>query len=198
MTKKADTAKSEVVIGDVEMLRAISEPLRLKILDLASADPDRSWTAKELAARLATKQTKLYHHLGILETHGFLRVAETRMVSGILEKRYAATGRSFRLDRRLIGSGEEGAAALGGALEAVFETVLDDISTGIRAGTIDPETDPPSPRSMAIWTGSARLSPASVRKVLRQIKRLAEFDERDEPDGTDYGFIVGFYPRADR
>jgi DNA-binding transcriptional ArsR family regulator len=198
MTRKSSSARAEVVIDDIEMLRAISEPLRLRILDLASADPDRSWTAKELAARLATKQTKLYHHLGILETHGFLRVAETRMVSGITEKRYAATGRSFRLDRRLIGSGEEGAAAIGGALEAVFDTVLDDISASVRAGAIDPATDPPSPQSLALWTGSARLSPASVRKVLRQVKRLAEFDEQDEPGGTDYGFIVGFYPRTDR
>jgi DNA-binding transcriptional ArsR family regulator len=77
--------RAEMVIGDVEQLKAISDPLRLRIIELMGEAPVRAWTAKELAERLGTKQTKLYHHLALLEERGFIRVAETRVVSGILE-----------------------------------------------------------------------------------------------------------------
>ncbi len=49
---------------------------------------------------------------------------------------------------------------------------------------------------MAMWASHARLSPASVRKVMRQIEKLAEIDELEEPGGTDYGLVLAFYPRV--
>ena len=81
---------TEMVITDMEQLKAISDPLRLRMVELMGEAPVRGWTAKELAERLGTKQTKLYHHLTLLEERGFIRVAgHARSVSGILEKRYA-------------------------------------------------------------------------------------------------------------
>jgi hypothetical protein len=32
--------------------------------------------------------------------------------------------------------------------------------------------------------------------VIRLIERLAAMDEHEDPDGTEYGLLVGFYPRA--
>jgi len=189
-------ARDELVISDVETLKAITDPLRLKLIEIASKDPKRSWTAKELAERLETKQTKLYHHLALLEERGFLRVAETRLVSGIQEKRYAATAHSFRVERQLLSSSDEGTAAVNGILDAVFDKARTEIAAGIRAGAIDPTADAPEPRSMALSIGGARLSRASARKIVRLIEKVAAMGDQDDADGSEYGLVIGFYPKA--
>ena len=189
-------APIERVIDDLEALRAVSDPLRLKIVELTAADPDRGWTAKELAASLGTSQTKLYHHLGVLEEHHFLRIAETRIVSGITERRYAATAHGFHVDRSLF-TGSGGEAAMAATLDAIFEKARAEIVTSLHAGLItEADPEPGHPR-MALSVSDVRLSPASVRKVMRQIDRLRAIDQLDEADGAHYGFLVAFYPRTD-
>ena len=185
----------ELVITDLEQLRVASDALRLQILDVMSMQPQKGWTAKELAEGLDTKQTKLYHHLALLEEHGFIRVAETRMVSGIQEKRYQVTASNFRVDRALL-RGPGGESAIGEVLDAIFDKARTEIIAGIHAGLIDMTEEDPQRRRMTLSMSHARLSPKSVRKLLRQVHRLAEVDALEEPDGEPYGLVVGFYPRA--
>jgi DNA-binding transcriptional ArsR family regulator len=193
MARPGKQPRPELVITDVEQLRAISDPFRIRLIETMADLPLRGWTAKELAERLRTKQTKLYHHLNLLEERGFIEVIETRMVSGILEKRYRLTAVSFRVDRSLIGSG--GADAIGGVLDVIFDKARGEILAGQRAGIIDlGQTDDRG--RMAIWATHARLGPASVRKVQRLVERLAAMDDLEEHDGADYGLVVAFYPLA--
>ncbi len=186
---------AEMLITDLEQLKAVSDPLRLQLLEHMGEPPVRAWTAKELAERLRTKQTKLYHHLNLLEERGFIAVAETRVVSGILEKRYRVTALSFRVDRGLFGS-DAAADAVGDVLDAIFEKTRNEIVAGQRSGLINMSEQDFERRRMAIWASYARLSPASVRRVMSQIERLAEIDDLEEPGGTDYGLLLAFYPRA--
>ena len=185
----------ERVLTDLEQLKVASDPLRLQLLDAMSAEPRRGWTAKELADVLQTKQTKLYHHLGLLEEHGFIRVAGTRMVSGIQEKRYQVVALAFRLDRSLLGGGR-GEDAIGEALDAILEKTRSEILAGVRAGLIDMTEQDPNRRRMTLSFSHVRLSPASVRKLMRQMQRLAELDDDTGADTTPYGLVVGLYPRA--
>ena len=185
----------ELVLTDLEQLKVASDPLRLQLLDAMSAEPRRGWTAKELADVLQTKQTKLYHHLGLLEEHGFIRVAGTRMVSGIQEKRYQVVALAFRLDRSLLGGGR-GEDAIGEALDAILEKTRSEILAGVRAGLIDMTEQDPNRRRMTLSFSHVRLSPASVRKLMRQMQRLAELDDDTGADTTPYGLVVGLYPRA--
>jgi DNA-binding transcriptional ArsR family regulator len=184
-----------MVLTDVEQLKAISDPLRLDLLDAMTHDAERTWTAKELAERLGTGQTKLYHHLNLLEERGFIRVAETRVVSGIVEKRYQVTALNYRVDRQLL-AGSEAEAHVGGMLDAVLEKARTDILAGVRAGLISLGDNVEERRRMTLSFGHARLSPESVKKVMGQIERLAALDELDEPDGAEYGLVIGFYPRT--
>jgi hypothetical protein len=184
-----------MVISDVEQLKAISDPFRLQLVEAMAEPPARTWTAKELAERLRTKQTKLYHHLNLLEERGFIRIAETRMVSGILEKRYEVVALSFRVERSLLASGAD-EDAVGGVLDAIFEKARNEILAGQRAGLIDLSTEEFERRRVALWASHARLSPASIRKVMRLLERLADIDDLEEDDGADYGLVVAFYPRA--
>ena len=186
---------AEMVITDVEQLKAISDPLRLQLLERISGEPGRGWTAKELAEDLDTKQTKLYHHLSLLEERGFIRVAATRVVSGIQEKRYGATARSFRVDRSLL-TGADSEVAMAGALDAIFDKARGEIMAGLRSGAINLDPEDPKRHRMGLWASHARLGRANVKRVMRLIEKLAEAGEADDPDGADYGLVVGFYPRA--
>ena len=182
-----------MVLTEVEQLKVIGDPLRLQLVEAMAEDPRRGWTAKELAEQLGTKQTKLYHHLGLLEGAGLIRVAETRMVSGILEKRYQATAHGYSVDRTLLtGAGAE--TAMSGAIDAMFENARNEILAGLSSGAID--ADDPKRKRMGLWATHARLSPASVKRVMRLVEKLAEVDTDQDPVGTEYGLLVGFYPRA--
>lgn len=184
----------EMVLTEVTQLKALSDPLRLRLVEIMSEDAESRWAAKDLAARLETKQTKLYHHLTLLEEAGIIRVAETRMVSGIQERRYQAAARTFRVDRSLLTG--EGSSGVAGVLDAVFDKARLEIMNAMDAGLIKLDEPRDDRHRMALWMSHARLSPASVRRVMRQIERLADLDAKDEPQGTDYGLVVGFYPRA--
>jgi DNA-binding transcriptional ArsR family regulator len=157
-------------------------------------DEPRGWTARELAERLDSKQTKLYHHLGLLEDQGIIRIAETRMVSGILEKRYQVTARSFRIDRSLLSGDSD--SVIDEVLDVVFDRARDEIVEAIRAGLIDLDASDPKRRRMALSMTHARLSPKRVRRVMRFIEQLNAIDDPPDDEGEDYGLVIGFYPRA--
>jgi DNA-binding transcriptional ArsR family regulator len=184
-----------MVITDVEQLKVIGDPLRLQMIETMAEDPARAWTAKELAKQLATKQTKLYHHLGLLEEHGFIRVGETRVVSGILEKRYQATAHGYSVDRALLtGGGVEDAVS--GAIDAIFEKARAEIVAGLRTGALNFDPEDPQRKRMGLWATHARLSPANVKRVMRLVEKLAQVDLDQDPEGAEYALLVGFYPRA--
>ncbi len=187
--------EAQMTIAELSQLRAISEPLRLRMIEVMTDDP-RGWTARELAERLDTKQTKLYHHLGLLEDQGIIRIAETRMVSGILEKRYQVAARSFRIDRSLLSG--DGNSGIDEVLDVVFDRARDEIVEAIRAGLIDLDASDPKRRRMALSVTHARLSPKRVRRVMRFIEQLNAIDDPPDDDGEEYGLVIGFYPRATR
>lgn len=193
---RARKPAAEMVITDVEALKVVSDPLRLRIVEHASVDAPKAFTAKQMAAKLGTSQTKLYHHLNLLEEHGFLRVAETRTVSGILERHYVATAHSYRVDRAILGA-SGGERTVTAVIDAMFEQARSEILAAMHAGLVDLENEVDGHEAMALSATRARLSKASVAKVMRQIRRLSTIDRQQDPDGAEYGLLVGFYPRAD-
>src|SRR5919199_432922 len=98
----------ELTISDLDSLRVIADPLRLRILE-SLIEPR---TVKQVAAELGIFPTKLYYHMQLLERHGLIMVVDTRLVSGILEKRYRAAARCFHVDHALLAlsgpTGDEG------------------------------------------------------------------------------------------
>ena len=98
------------MIGDIESLRAISDPTRLRILETMVQRQDPAWSVKELATEIGVPPTRLYHHVEQLLERDLIRPVERRIVSGIIETRYRVVAKSFQLDRRLLAGDSEAPA----------------------------------------------------------------------------------------
>ena len=187
----------ERVISDVESLKAISDPVRLRILETMVTAANETWTVKRLAAALGVGPTKLYHHVNILEEREFIRVAGTRVVSGIIETSYRIAQLTVRLDRALLSGGDpEVQGSIHDVLAVIFDSVRDEIEKGLAGGLIKSDDDP---LSELLIRGLARVHPDRAVELRRRLRELLEeFDDDThapvEPGSMPFGYLVALYP----
>jgi DNA-binding transcriptional ArsR family regulator len=115
-------------IDSAEAIKAIADPLRLQLLQLLMIASDRTWSVKEMAAELGQPVTKLYHHVKLLHNADLIADVETRVVSGIVEHRYRANQKGFRLDDSLFAAPElrhDAIAEVSALLDATRDDLLD-------------------------------------------------------------------------
>ena len=95
----AEEATPDVkIIEDLATLRLLSDPLRLRLIEELGAQPT---TVKELAKAMDMKPNRLYYHVNLLEEHGLVKVTQTRIVSGIVERTYALVAKHFAVSETL-------------------------------------------------------------------------------------------------
>ena len=190
----------ERVISDVETLKALSDPVRLRILETMVTAADDAWTVKRLAAAMGVGPTKLYHHVNILEERDLIRVAGTRVVSGIIEKSYRIAQLSLRLDRALLsGTGADVRSSVHDVLAVVFDSVRDEIERGLSSGLIKSSDDP---LSELMIRGLTMLPPDRAVELRRRLRELLdEFDvagpDQVEPGALPFGYLIATYPLPD-
>lgn len=80
------------IIDDLATLKLLSDPLRLRLIEELGAQPT---TVKVLSSALGMKPNRLYYHVNLLEEHGLIRVTDTRIVSGIVERTYGLVAKHF-------------------------------------------------------------------------------------------------------
>jgi len=201
-TMTAAEPLAERVISDVETLKALSDPVRLRILETMVQAPDDAWTVKRIAKALDVGPTKLYHHIAILEERELIRVAGTRVVSGIIQTSYRIAQLSVRLDRSLLSAGpaDAGAAAIEEVLRTIFDTARDDVGRALHTGTMGIGGDPSTGRGI-LRQDLRRLTPEQV--VDFRVRLAALLDEFDtDPigpaDGEPFGLLIAFYPIPDQ
>ncbi len=175
-------------VTTVAELKALADPLRLAILDALTGGATRELrvlSVKELAAELGEPKTKLYRHIKLLEAAGFIRVAATRLVSGIVEQRYQACQVDLFVGpwaTREYGEVEEAANILVGfTLDRYRRRYLDYLAS-LRPGR--------PPEDWSMLTHKYRMvSPARARIIQDKLREIAaEFDrpsdQDDDGDGT--------------
>jgi DNA-binding transcriptional ArsR family regulator len=186
-------------IGDVETLRALADPTRLAILAALTARtraPLRVMSVKELAAELGEPQTKLYRHVKQLEGAGLIKVAASRLVSGILEQRYQACQSELRFGPGLLGD------AVADESEQVLASAMDryrsQLVAAYRAGLIQPGEYPAEEayrRSIFALT-ELRVSPrraAAIRVKLEEVMAELHAPDAEDPDGVPVNVLIGFH-----
>jgi DNA-binding transcriptional ArsR family regulator len=196
-----DQVAEQAAITTVDQLKALADPTRLAILEaLMTAGPAALpvMSVKELAAALREPQTKLYRHVRVLESAGLIRVAATRMVSGIAEQRYQACQRDVDFAAGLLRQHADEAEAL---IRAGFDLFRSGFLAARRAeAQRDDAPDAAAPATTMLLVASGRRTPAEVAAVRASLSEaLAGFhgDDSEDPDAVPMYVLVGYFIEAD-
>ena len=175
-TEAAAIEKAEEFIArDIPTLKAMAEPLRMRLVMLLDHG---DLTVKEMAAKLGVPPTRLYYHVRILEQHGLLRVASTRMVSGIEERRYASTAKTINVSDELLSS-----PAIADVLKAMFDLARVELVLALAQGG-PPPGDPTGTVPMLMST-RAFLAPEEIAEFNeRMIELIGEYTAKPPRPGT--------------
>ena len=184
------------LIGDVESLRAIGDPTRVRILETMVQRLDPAWSVKELAAAIGVPQTRLYHHVDLLLERDLIRAVERRVVSGIIETRYRVVATSFQLDRRLLEGDPRPAARSSTRRSRRSSTPRATRSSRDRHRHHRHPGDAPEERrvmlSHAASPGSPPTAPPSSAGASGPSR--TEFGDDADPTGQPCGFVLALYP----
>ena len=195
-------------ISDVETLRAIADPLRLSILSTLMMRRGADlpvMSVKELAAELNEPQTKLYRHVKQLEAVGLIKVAASRVVSGIVEQRYRACQRELNLGATLTKT-REANDAVEAAVSAALELYRTEFFAAHRAeltdGASPTEPNPNEAHDKPILNVTkVKLSAVHAESIRQRLKAIideavaadAERTAADDEDAVTVNLLLGFF-----
>lgn len=191
--------EEEMTIDSLDALKVASDPLRLRLLERLT-EPR---TVKEVAAELGVVPTSLYYHVGLLARHQLVRIVGTRLVSGILEKRYQVTARRLRVAPALLNIAvtPDHDADSAHLLSTVFANTRAEIEDSLRSGTINPDNLPPEHDALFFVRANGKLPRARAEDFFKRLHALArEFEDTDQepanPDAPRYAMTLALYPMA--
>jgi len=189
----APAQSEEFVIGDLETLRALTDRQRLQIMEAFARHGGAPRTVKAVASELGETPTKLYYHVNMLEQHGLLVVAESRIVSGIVEKRYTPSARRFRVDRELLSAASGGSVDAADQLGDALGNVLDSAGDALRSAISSAQFKPGDGRSL-VSHGTMRLTAAQAERIRVLLKEIVDTEDSTDDDAADFALTVAFHP----
>ncbi|SNT25118.1 Helix-turn-helix domain-containing protein [Asanoa hainanensis] len=180
------------IITEVDELKAVTHPLRVRMLGALRADGPA--TATELARRFDTDTGTTSYHLRKLARHGFVEEAEQRDGR---ERRWQASHATTSWDTGALAKTAEGRAAIS-VMRRHQLAALDRAVSAYESAEADLPAEWVAAAGMSDLR--ARLSPRSLLELESRIIEL--IDERvaadaDDPDARPVLLHFGGFPRID-
>lgn len=196
--KKEKTPK-HFHINDLETLRAVSDPLRIQIVELLST---QDLTVKQVAEKLGLASSKLYYHFGALEKLGMIEVAETRMVSNMVERVYQSNADQLDVDPSLLKFSKGGEnESFGILIASTIDTTREDIIRSLQARQFQLDQGAAEQsRRFIINRVVSRISEDRMTEFQKRLVQLIqEFESEDEQGSRKsnlqpYALTVALYP----
>jgi DNA-binding transcriptional ArsR family regulator len=199
----------EFVIDNLETLKVLADPLRLRILEFLA----KPGTVKQIAQKIDRPPTKLYYHFNLLEKHGLIEMVDTRIVSGIIEKHYQASAQMYRVQWGLLSPGSPGFdESLQAMLAAGLGDAQNDVRESFRAGLVDTEEEAPHHRRLLMTQGRFKLTDEQAvdfsERLMALMKEFEGYSKQNEAgesaedddaggDGAQsYKLLVMMHPTA--
>lgn len=191
-------ADDTFTITDLDTLKVVADARRMKIVESIVHE---ACTVKEIAERLNQPASQLYYHINMLEKHGLIRVVDTRIVSGIIEKWYGAAAKQFHIAQELLTTSQqtdEGREQLFGPL---FDSAKQELKTSIEQGLVRLilDKDAAATPQMIFLRGYTRMSQTRFQEFKSRmdevLKEFSEDELEDEaPNQTLYSGLVAIFP----
>ncbi len=187
------------IIDNLDTLKVISDPLRIQILEFLAPKP---LTVNQVAEGLGLDSSRLYYHFKMLETHGLIKVVETRLVSNMIERDYWLVAEEIEIDKDLLTfSSEEGQENIVQVVRSYWEATLEDVMRTLHARQPHIEGgQPANSQEMVMLKLQSHLSPKSYKTFIEKFNKLMEeFSQGEEvlKEGEtlqDYHFACLIYP----
>ena len=185
-------------VKDLETLRALSDPLRVQIVELLKDE----LTVKQVAEKLGLSPSKLYYHFNTLEKLELIEVAETRTVANMIEKTYRASVDNLDVDPSLFKFSKEGEnESINMMIRSTIDATRDDLIRSLQARQFQLEQGAAErPRRLIINRLISRIPEERVAEFQDRLsKLLQEFESENDTSATDsdmqpYALTVAFYP----
>jgi len=189
--KEASTVRS------LEQIKVMAHPLRMRLLEAFSHEPI---TTKQVAALLAERPTRLYHHVDALERVGLIKLVRKRKKRGTVEKYYQTVARTFAVDRRLFKLKSQARVAHSGmrdVITGIFEDTLSEIYVHLAERINQQKTDD---ERIIVSHSRIRMTQSDVSDFNKAIKALLKKYETKKriPGAIDYGYTLALYPAGKR
>nr|WP_221379344.1 helix-turn-helix domain-containing protein [Actinoplanes polyasparticus] len=190
MADESRAEKSEVVLTDAAMMRAMAHPLRMHIV--GSLRLDGPATSAILARRLGTDSGQTSHHLRLLARHGFVIEApeQGRGTHGRERWWKAAHESTLWADD----TDAEDLAAANRASRAVYDQVIDQF-----------HAEAAHQRWSTEWLDAAatsdyviRTTPAGLQRLRERIVEAIREADAPEPGAETVVVVLHAYPRRGR
>ncbi|HKV57358.1 MAG TPA: helix-turn-helix domain-containing protein [Ktedonobacteraceae bacterium] len=167
-----------VSITTFEQFKAISEPVRSRILGIIQNQPA---TAKQIADRLGATPGSIGHHLHVLEEAGLAQIVARRLVRGIVANYYTRTARIFQYNLP-----DDVKGSVDASLE-IMDKARDELAEAYTTIKEDPYRCESFPH--------IRLSPERARYYSERIEALIDdvLHEQPDPDGKVYAILAGMF-----
>lgn len=194
---KEEISSNHFYISDLETLRAVSDPLRVQILELLEG---QVLTVRQVAEKLGLAPSKLYYHFGALEKIGLIEVAETRMVANMLEKTFTSTASLLEVDPSLFKFSKEGDdEPLSILLASTIDATREDLLRSLQARRFQlGQGAPEQPRRVIINRLVSHVSDARITEFQERLTQLLqEFEAEDKASQNGdqlYALTVALYP----
>jgi DNA-binding transcriptional ArsR family regulator len=171
-----------IVINTAQQFKAISDPLRSRILGIIQNQPA---TAKQIADSLKASPGAIGHHLHVLEAAGLAQVVARRLIRGIVANYYTRTARIFTYDlpREVIGNTSINLEIIAKAYEELAEA----------------ETTKKEDVNQTAGFPHVRLSPERAKYFSERLRSLVDevLSEASDPNGKVYGILVSMFMAPD-
>ncbi|MDQ7025689.1 MAG: helix-turn-helix domain-containing protein [Anaerolineae bacterium] len=193
--------REEYVVDDLDTLKVLADPLRLRIRELML----EATTVKQVAAALDLPPTKLYYHINLLEKHKLIVLVDTRVVSGIIEKHYQVAAQHVRVAKHLLSGGEDNnTEGLSIVVDTFFETARDDLHQAVNDGAVEWDDEGERHKGLSLNTGSVQLTEAQAMDFYHEVEEL--FDryhalsdaQKSEPNLRPYRTFYVLFPRGNK
>jgi DNA-binding Lrp family transcriptional regulator len=168
-------------------------------------------TVKQLAEELDLLPTKLYYHVNLLEKHGLITVAETQVVSGIIEKKYQVIADNIIIDKNILAT-EEGPSdeklegllsSIQSFLDSTYKNVEKSLKTNLIEKLVEKEGGAParvgaSPHISGddLWLSKEQAEDfkKQIREIYEEFEQISEKNLTKKGAGLFYGFSIIITP----
>ena len=127
--------KSTAAPLNLDLVKALAHELRVEILTILN---ERVASPNELSKELNEGISQVSYHVKVLKDYGTIRMVKTVPRRGAVEHYYRATSRPFFVDRQW---GKLPSSVRATMSADLMQTVIDDVSAALDAGTVDAHKD---------------------------------------------------------